>query len=669
MLKAKVLRILKTTHMNKKIGSIKYVIEVRISNTNKKISCFCKQRLHRGDTIMINKNQEFLQKYNLANVGYVYNCTTTEEHEKEIINSLNQGQHDILELFGLQTNLHFSVQDILYADRKLNLDSLLYKGIADWDLPWSPLSYLLFGVDIKEIKSILETNDFLKEKLEDASVQNEAYYIRIKRELNNNGLIYYFLENRYKHFGDLCFPKRKIDEMIKEINKWFGEYLYFINSSDIKEVFNNNILNLFEETKDFYYLKGNYLIQEKVKKELNYLNSTPVESTLKTNKVKELTSEQNQALKYAVENRLSLLNGGPGTGKSFTVSYVANYLANNNKSVCVASLTARVAQKMEDTIKNDNVKCSTIHRLLNLNEFKKFNTLNSVDYNYVIIEEASMVNINLFKYLLTHLGSDTHLILVGDYNQLPSIGAGQIFRDLCKSKNVKKTTLTQIFRQATENSIVINSYNILKGKKFDDLKTDKNFYLLDTKDTKMADAGIAIVEQFLKQRNLTVEDVTILASTKSLANAINFKIQDKYNTNKQIVGCIYKVGDKVMQNINNKEKQVWNGNVGTVEEILEDAKGNKNVIVNFNGKRIIYNKAGQKELSLAYCYTVHKSQGMESDNVIIMIDENEKLMNRNLIYTAVTRAKETCVLVGKKENINNAIKNNLCNNGFSEIII
>lgn len=653
--------------MNKKFGSIKYVIEVRINNTNKKISCFCKQRLHKGDTIMINKNQDFLQKYNLANVGYVYNCTTTEENEKEIINSLNQGQHDILELFGLQTNLHFSVQDILYADRKLNLDSLLYKGIADWDLPWSPLSYLLFGVDIKEIKSILETNDFLKEKLEDASVPNEAYYIRIRRELNNNGLIYYFLKNRYKDFGDLCFPKRKIDEMIKEINKWFGEYLYFINPSDIKEVFNNNILNLFEETKDFYYLKGNYLIQEKVKKELNYLNSTPVETTLKTNKIKELTSEQNQALKYAIENRLSLLNGGPGTGKSFTVSYIANYLANNNKTVCVASLTARVAQKMENVIENNNVKCMTVHKLLNLNEFKKYNIINDIDYDYVIIEEASMININLFKYILTHLSSNTHLILVGDYNQLPPVGSGQIFRDLCKSKNIKKATLTKIFRQAKDNSIINNSYAILKGKTFDDLKTDKNFYLIDTKDTNMATAGITIIDKFLQQRNLNIEDVTILASTKSLASSINFKIQEKYNINSNVDGCVFKVDDKVMQTINNNQKEVYNGNIGIVKEIVDDSKGRKNIVVDFNGKRIVYNKAGQKELCLAYCYTVHKSQGTESNNVVVLVDENEKLLNRNMIYTAITRAKETCVIIGKKQNIDNAIRNNLTCNGYSEI--
>ena len=122
-----------------------------------------------------------------------------------------------------------------------------------------------------------------------------------------------------------------------------------------------------------------------------------------------------------------------------------------------------------------------------------------------------------------------------------------------------------------------------------------------------------------------------------------------------------------MQNINNKEKQIWNGNTGTIDEILEDAKGNKNVIVNYGNKRIVYNKAAQKQLNLAYCYTIHKAQGMENNNVIILVDENEKLLNRNLVYTAVTRAKETCVLVGKKENIDNAIKNNLCRNAYSEI--
>lgn len=597
----------------------------------------------------------------MADVGYVINAETTGENDVDYLNAaLNETQFDAHFELNALTNLKLTIKDIIALDKQLNFKKLENKSVGNVYLAWSPLCYFVFGFSIDEIKNIIEADSFLKKCIKHYDVKN--------RELNNNGLIYHFLQTRYKEFGDLCFPKSKTHEMIEEINEYFSEFNYEITENDVKEVFENNIMDLFAESNDCYYLKGNYYIQKDVVDALKELNIS-AETQLNVKEISELTVEQNQALKYAIENRLSLLNGGPGTGKSFTVSYIANHLANNNKSVCVASLTARVAEKMKNSIKNNNVKCSTIHNMLGLNEFKKFNALNNINYDYVIVEEASMVNINLFKYMLTHLGDNTHLILVGDYNQLPPVGSGQVFRDLCKSKSIKKTTLTKIFRQAQENSIVTNSYNILNGKNFDDLKQDKNFYAIDTKDTSLKDVGIVIIEQFLKQRNLNINNVTILANTKILASAINFKIQNKYNANPNEEGCIFKVGDKVMQNINNSEKEVWNGNTGTIDEIIEDAKGNKNVIVNFGNKRIVYNKAAQKQLNLAYCYTVHKAQGMESDNVVILVDENEKLLNRNLIYTAVTRAKKTCVIIGKKQNIDNAIKNNLCKNSYSEIAL
>lgn len=654
-MKAKVLKIIKTTYLKNR--NLKYILEIKVNRNNKKISCFSATRIHKGDTVEITKDASFLEKYELADVGYVSNVNVTEETEEEKLKQMSEAQEDTHFWFDLLTCLNLTTKDIINMENITNLTKLYNKKIiCDGQLAMSPLAFLILGIKLDEIKNILKID-----KVAFDCIRNE-----IDRELNTNGLIYYFLQQRYKNYGDLCYPKSNICEMIDEINTYFQEFGYKISENDVKEVFKNNIMGLFAESNDCYYLKGNHTIQKEVVDALKELNVS-AESSSAVQAIAELTDEQNRAIKNAVENRLSVINGGPGVGKSYTVKFLAEYLASNNKTVCIASLTARVAQKMQEAIKNDNVKCCTIHKMLNLNEFKKFNTLNNINYDYLIIEEASMVNINLFKYILTHLEDNTHIILVGDYNQLPPVGSGQVFRDLCHSKNIKKTTLTKVFRQAQENSIVRNSYAILKGNKFCDLKQDKNFYLLDTKDTKMDDAGIAIIDKFLQQRNLKIEEVTILASTKSLASAINFKIQNKYNTNKPTEGCIFKVGDKVMQNINNKEKEIWNGNVGIVDEILEDAKGNKNVIVNFGNKRIVYNKAAQKQLSLAYCYTVHKAQGMENDNVIILVDENEKLLNKNLIYTAVTRAKETCVLVGKKENIDNAIKNNLCSNGYSEI--
>lgn len=644
---------------------MKYILEIKVNNKKKKISCYCEIRIHKNDTIIINKDTEFLEKYSLASVGYVSNCADKNPD----LSTLSSEEHDVYARFDELTNLNLSATEIKNMNNKLNLKEILADNIWDSDLPLSPFLYLIFGITVQEIKNILETNNNIKEQLlEVAKKDTLKYYNKIYRELNNNGLIHYFLQQRYKNYGDLCFPKENIENMIDEINEYFKEYNYVINKYDVEEVFKNNSIDLFVQTDNCYYLKGNYYIQKDVIDALKELNIS-AKSAIKVQPITELTSEQNQALKNAIENKLSIINGGPGVGKSYTVKYLAEYLANNNKTVCIASLTARVAEKMKNSIKNNNVKCSTIHNMLGLNEFKKFNVLNNINYDYVIVEEASMININLFKYMLTHLGDDTHLILVGDYNQLPAIGAGQVFRDLCKSKNVKKTTLTKIFRQLEENSIVNNSYAILNGKQFDDLKQDKNFYKIDTKDTNMANAGIAIIEQFLRQRNLNVEDVTILASSKSLASSINFKIQEKYNINSNVDGCVFKVDDKVMQTINNNQKEVYNGNIGIVKEIVDDSKGRKNIVVDFNGKRIVYNKAAQKQLSLAYCYTIHKSQGTESKNVIILIDENEKLLSRNLIYTATTRAKETCLLIGKKQNINNAIRNNLTCNGYSEIAL
>lgn len=485
------------------------------------------------------------------------------------------------------------------------------------------------------------------------------YYSKARTQV----LIYNFLVNRFEEFGDICFPLKNIDEIIDEIN---------INNIEITK---NDILDSIKDSKDFIveneciYLKKNYFIEKDIIDNINARNKNK-ENEKEVN-VEGLTDEQNKALNNAINKNLSLISGRPGTGKTHTIKTIAEYILNNykNKKVLILALTGRVADKLSREInnKNENIDFMTIHRALNLNEFVDNNKLKDIDADYVIVDESSMIDINLFKYLLLHTNIKSKIILVGDYNQLSAIGGGQVFRDLCNSNKIVKTELTKIFRQNEDNIIIKNANMIIENGKCKDLKQNCNFYIIDKINENFINSvSVDCLKCFIEQRKEKIEDILILTATCNKAKKLNNAIQRKFNKTTQstiINNKLFKLNDKVMHTKNNNELKVYNGNVGKVIRVFEDR-----IIVKFNNKEVEYDKDNIKDLTLAYAITVHKAQGTEAKNVFVVLDKNDKkILNKNLIYTATTRAKSTVAIIAREEIIDYALAKSVAQLSYSNI--
>lgn len=384
--------------------------------------------------------------------------------------------------------------------------------------------------------------------------------------------------------------------------------------------------------------------------------------------------EQKKAIKMALIQPVSILTGGPGTGKSTTIKTLAKILDNSNKKFALAAPTGRAAKRITELT---GFPAYTLHRLLKLQpgEIAYYNENNPLDYDVVVVDECSMLDVILAHHLVSALSPGTHLLLVGDADQLPSVQAGNVLADLISSGSFPMIELKTIFRQAQESAIILNAHRIKKGffPKFLSHPTD--FYLFPEDDLEQAGQLIVdlVAERIPRQFGFNSKnDIQVLAplyKTKAGVSELNKNLQEMLNPpmsskNELKFGFqTFREGDRVMQLSNNYEKEVFNGEVGKIVEIKKTQKGYE-VLVRFNnstslsGCIVSYQTDDLKELTLAYAVSVHKSQGSEYPVVVMPILTSHYIMlQRNLLYTAVTRAKELVVLVGSKKALYIALKN------------
>ncbi len=397
-----------------------------------------------------------------------------------------------------------------------------------------------------------------------------------------------------------------------------------------------------------------------------------------------LADKQREAVKESVLNGVNVITGGPGTGKTTTVNCIIKLFEKQNLSIALAAPTGRAAKRLTETTGKE---AKTIHRLLEYSfledglgmGFLK-NSEDPLTSDVIIIDEVSMVDILLMYHLLKAVPLGTRLILVGDADQLPSVGPGNVLHDIIDSDIVKVVKLTEIFRQASESMIVVNAHRINQGLKPHLNKKDKDFFFISKKN--QDDILTTIKELCLKRlpkfNNYdSLKDIQVLAPMKNskvgiinlnneLQNILNKPIQNKKE--KQIGNKLFRVGDKVMQiknNYNIKWKSenglrdgegVFNGDMGYVQDIDDEVK--TLTVLYDEEKYVEYDFAALDEIELAYAVTIHKSQGSEFPVVVIPMSWGPPmLMNRNLLYTAVTRAKELAVLVGMEKYLYLMIKN------------
>jgi exodeoxyribonuclease V alpha subunit len=381
----------------------------------------------------------------------------------------------------------------------------------------------------------------------------------------------------------------------------------------------------------------------------------------------ELNEDQQKGILCCLQSKITIITGGPGTGKTTLIKKLLDVLENQKIKFRLAAPTGRAAKRMFEGTRRST---ETLHRLLEFSpatmNFTK-NEQNALDLEFLIVDEASMIDVFLMHSLLRALPDKAHLVLLGDVDQLPPVGAGNALHDFINSGKISTIRLTQIFRQAQDSMIIVNAHNVNKGE-FPSSNIEgcrKDFvYLKENEPENIFPILHKIYKFKLSPRGIDPSNTVVLTPmNRGVAGTqrINQELQIILNPEKpnsiqiQRFGQVYRVGDRVMQIKNNYDKFVFNGDLGTISDIDQE---NQKMFVNFGERNLEYDFSELNELVLSYAISIHKSQGSEFDAVIIPIFmQHFILLQRNLIYTAITRAKKLCILIGQGKAIAIGIKN------------
>lgn len=369
------------------------------------------------------------------------------------------------------------------------------------------------------------------------------------------------------------------------------------------------------------------------------------------------------AIRQAVTSKVMVLTGGPGTGKTTTTQGIIAALKKAGLRVLLAAPTGRAAKRMSEAT---GMEAKTIHRLLEYNpqDGYKRNDENPLEGDALIVDECSMIDILLMNNLLKAVPVGMRLVFVGDIDQLPSVGAGNVLRDIIDSQRIPVVRLVRIFRQAQKSRIVMNAHAINQGR-FPDISNgrDTDFFFLKEDDPERAAATIVrLVKERLsrayRERPDRIQVLTPMQRGVVGAANLNLLLQQALNPSGPSLnrgGYTYRQGDRVMQQRNNYDKDVFNGDLGYIREVDTEERTLK---VDFDGKWVEYDVTELDELTLAYATTIHKAQGSEYPIVVMpVLMTHFVMLQRNLIYTGITRAKKICVLIGAMKALAYAVRN------------
>ena len=372
---------------------------------------------------------------------------------------------------------------------------------------------------------------------------------------------------------------------------------------------------------------------------------------------------QSEAIVQSVVSKVMVLTGGPGSGKTTTTTGIITALEQEGKKVLLAAPTGRAAKRMTEVT---GLPAQTIHRLLEYRPDEGFqrNEKEPLEGDVLIVDEASMIDMMLMNHLIAAIPASMNLILVGDIDQLPSVGAGNVLKDIIDSGVVPVIRLTEIFRQAETSKIITNAYKVNHGEMpILRNENESDFFFVQIKDKSIANDCITSLgkDRLPGYFNCQPQDIQVLSpmrkgpgGTAELNSALQKALNpDGYPFNENGIG--FRVSDKVMQIKNDYDKGVYNGDIG---EVIQIERENNSLIVAFDGITATYDNSEFDELTLAYAITIHKSQGSEYPVVVIsLLDSHYVMLQRNLLYTAITRAKRGCVIAGTVSAIRRAVQN------------
>lgn len=488
--------------------------------------------------------------------------------------------------------------------------------------------------------------------------------------------------------GHTCLPRKKLAETsarlleceFQEVDRILGEMLIALQLR----------LMVMDET-EFIFLPKYHLAEDFVSARLSvllkYAPPSEIMADLEIDQIEikekiKYEELQRKAIRMAMNSGIMVLTGGPGTGKTTTLNAIIKILQSKDLNIALAAPTGRAAKRMSELT---GCEAKTIHRLLEVewsDEDKQAfarNERNPLNCDVLVVDEMSMVDILLFESLLRAVRLGCRIILVGDADQLPSVGAGNVLADILASNCVPSVALTKVFRQAMESLIVANAHRIIAGEQPDLSSKNSDFFMLQNTDR--LSAAELVVELCAKRLPeaygfAPMTDIQVLCPSKmldlgsvSLNNMLQARLNSKVTESKKVSfkGFELREGDKVMQTKNNYDIMwtsdsgeggmgVFNGDIGVLESV--DRK-NAMLKVRYDDKVAVYYSENIGELELAYAMTIHKSQGSEFECVILpLLDTPSKLLYRNLLYTAVTRAKRLLIVVGSRQVFYTMVENN-----------
>ena len=498
-------------------------------------------------------------------------------------------------------------------------------------------------MDKRRIKALIKHNIYLMcYETGDTLINREELFIKMKR----------------------CF-KSQFD-----VNKYLSHLNELINDGEVVSI--NDMVCLY----DFYETESSIL------KDINRINS--IRNVIDSNKLDKLISkyekknkiefneDQKEAIKESIKNNFYIITGGPGTGKTTIIKAIVDIyesISNISKNdIALLAPTGRSAKRISESVL---VPAYTIHKFLKWNkETESFgiDEYNKARESVIIVDEASMIDIFLFSSLLKGLRLNVKLILIGDANQLPSIGPGDILNDLLSYDEIKSKTLNKIYRVKEGSYITYLAHEIKDKKVFESFDDDYlDFKFIESNDDNIMTYLTELCNK-VKKKKISIENFQVLAPMYKGINGIdnlNILMSDIFNPDKpkyQIGDKYYKVGDKVIQLINDVENNVFNGDIGYITDINYVEK-KLVVTIDFMGNSVVYTNGEFERFSLAYAISIHKSQGSEYDNVVIVLANSFKRMFYNkLIYTAVTRAKSSLIIIGSISSFNSSVQTLYANN-------
>ena len=522
----------------------------------------------------------------------------------------------------------------------------------------------IFGIGFVTADRIAEKLGFAK----NSELRAEAGILYVLNQLADEGHVFYPYEPLVKKCQEILQVDREV------IVKAFGTIA--LEDRIVIEDLNERILEFRENNKAVYLAKFHFS-ENSIATRLKTLINAPksirkIDSDRAIKWIQQqlditLALLQVEAVKCAAEDKVLVITGGPGTGKTTIINAIIKIFAKLGVDIMLAAPTGRAAKRMSEATGHE---AKTIHRMLEYSiqkgGFQK-NDEHPLKCNLLIIDEASMIDTILMHHLLKAIPPDATFILVGDVNQLPSVGAGNVLQDIIGSGAVKVVGLNEIFRQAQESSIIVNAHKInsgtvpsLKpsGKKLDD------FYFIEQEDPEEV---LKIILDLAKERIPKrfrfdpLDDIQVLTpmhrGTVGAGN-LNVELQKALNPGEDVVtrgGRNFRLNDKVMQIRNNYDKEVFNGDIGRISWIDTETQ---EVTISLDGREVAYEYSDLDEVVLAYAISVHKSQGSEYPAVIIpVLTQHYVLLQRNLIYTAVTRGRKLVVMVGTRKALAIGVKN------------